>query len=112
MALTKPSSGSRLGAIRCALLVGAQLHRTAARLLQRLPHRWVGASAANAGAGAVAAAGLVQHRRDHRRQLGRFQVLPRAGAQAFGDQQVALAVDAGQQPAVVGDVRIGGRALR
>ena len=37
---------------------------------------------------------------------GGVQALPDAAAQAFGDQQVALAVDPRQQPPVVGDLRI------
>ena len=58
--------------------------------------RWCGP------ASAVAAAGLEHHRREHRGQLGGLQPSTPA-AQTLGDQQVALAVDAGQQAAVGGD---------
>ena len=111
MTVTKPSSGSRLGAIRCVCSSARSASDSLDGLLQRLPQSLGGHLGGKRGTGAVTAAGLVEHRRDHRRQLGRFQPRPRAGAQAFGDQQVALAVDPGQQPAVVGDLRIGGRTL-
>ncbi len=56
---------------------------------------------------AVAAAGLVDDRRDDGGQLGRRQGAPRARAQALGNEQVAFAVDPGQQPAVVGRPYVG-----
>ena len=56
----------------------------------------------------VATSGFEHDRREHRRELGRRQPVPRSGPQTFGDQEVALAVDPSQQSAGVGGLEIGG----